>query len=83
MPLSKKCRTQNRYRPWFTPDLTALDQHKNTCTAPASYSPHNMQHFREVRNQYTQSIRKALGHHDVLVSVGHEQPKGFLVGILD
>ena len=25
----KKCRTKNRYSPWFTPDLTALDQHKN------------------------------------------------------
>ena len=24
----KKCRTKNRYSPWFTPDLTALDQHK-------------------------------------------------------
>ena len=25
----KKCRTKKRYSPWFTPDLTALDQHKN------------------------------------------------------
>ena len=25
----KKCRTRNRYSPWFNPDLTALDQHKN------------------------------------------------------
>jgi hypothetical protein len=24
----KKFRTRNRYSPWFTPDLTALDQHK-------------------------------------------------------
>ena len=57
----KKFRTKNRYSPWFTPDLTALDQHKNTpwCTALDSKSPHDMQLFREVRNQYTQSVRKA------------------------
>uniref|UniRef100_A0A674AZS5 Galactosylceramidase b n=1 Tax=Salmo trutta TaxID=8032 RepID=A0A674AZS5_SALTR len=24
-----KCRTRNRYSPWFSPDLTALNQHKN------------------------------------------------------
>ena len=57
----KKCRTKNRYSPWFTPDLTALDQHKNILwrTAIASNSPRDMQLFREVRNQYTQSVRKA------------------------
>ncbi|XP_055768112.1 uncharacterized protein LOC129843422 [Salvelinus fontinalis] len=57
----KKCRTKNRYSPWFTPDLTALDQHKNILwrTAIASKSPRDMQLFREVRNQYTQSVRKA------------------------
>ena len=61
MPLSKKCRTKNRYSPWFTPDLTALDQHKNILwrTALASNSPRDMQLFREVRNQYTQAVRKA------------------------
>ena len=55
----KKCRTKNRNR--FTPDLTALDQHKNILwrTAIASNSPRDMQMFREVRNQYTQSVRKA------------------------
>ncbi|KAM9490028.1 uncharacterized protein ACWYII_002848 isoform 7-T7 [Salvelinus alpinus] len=59
--LFKKCRTKNRYSPWFTPDLTALDQHKNILwrTAIASKSPRDMQLFREVRNQYTQSVRKA------------------------
>ena len=37
----KKCRTKNSYSPWFTPDLTALDQHKNILwrTALASNSP--------------------------------------------
>ncbi|XP_052349929.1 uncharacterized protein LOC127915120 [Oncorhynchus keta] len=57
----KKCRTKNGYSPWFTPDLTALDQHKNILwrTAIASNSPRDMQLFREVRNQYTQSVRKA------------------------
>jgi hypothetical protein len=25
----KKVRTRNRYSPWFSPDLTALNQHKN------------------------------------------------------
>ena len=37
----KKCRTKNRYSLWFTPDLTALDQHKNILlrTALASNSP--------------------------------------------
>jgi hypothetical protein len=40
--------------------LTALDQHKNILwrSALASNSPHNMQLFREVRNQYIQSVRK-------------------------
>uniref|UniRef100_A0A8C7KU43 Reverse transcriptase domain-containing protein n=1 Tax=Oncorhynchus kisutch TaxID=8019 RepID=A0A8C7KU43_ONCKI len=40
---------------------TALDQHKNILwrTAIASNSPRDMQLFREVRNQYTQSVRKA------------------------
>jgi hypothetical protein len=54
----KKRRTKNS--PWFTPDLTALDQHKNTLchSAPASNSHRDMQLFREVRNQYTQSVRK-------------------------
>ncbi|CDQ63256.1 unnamed protein product [Oncorhynchus mykiss] len=57
----KKCRTKNRYSPWFTPDLTVLDQHNNILwqTAIASNSPRDMQLFREVRNQYTQSVRKA------------------------
>jgi prephenate dehydrogenase len=57
----KKCRTRNRYSPSFTPDLTALDQHKNTMwnTALASNSLRDMQLFREVRNQYTQAVRKA------------------------
>ena len=61
MPLSKKCRTKNRYSPWFTPDLTALNQYKNILwrTAIASNSPCDMQLFREVSNQYTQSVRKA------------------------
>ncbi|XP_055747292.1 uncharacterized protein LOC129829557 [Salvelinus fontinalis] len=56
----KKCRTKNRYSPWFTPDLTALDQHKNILwrIAIALNSPRDMQLFREVRNQYTQSVRK-------------------------
>ena len=31
----KKCRTRNRYSPWFTPDLTALNQHKNILWRPA------------------------------------------------
>jgi hypothetical protein len=57
----KKCRTKNRYSSGFTPDLTALDQHKNILwySALASNSPRDMQLFREVRNEYTQSIRKA------------------------
>ena len=57
----KKCRTRNRYSPWFSPDMTALHQHKTMVwrTALASNSPRDMQLFREVRNQYTQSIRKA------------------------
>jgi hypothetical protein len=56
-----KCRTKNRDNPWFTPDLTALGQHKSILwhTAFASNSPQNMQLFREVRNQYTQAVRKA------------------------
>ena len=57
----QKCRTMNRYSPWFTPGLTALDQHKHIlwCTALASNSPRDMQLFWEVRNQYTQAVRKA------------------------
>jgi hypothetical protein len=57
----KKFRTRNRYSPWFSPDLTALDQHKNILwrTALASNSLRDMQLFREVRNQYTQAVRKA------------------------
>ena len=57
----KKFRTKSRYSPWFTPDLTALDQHKNIMwrSAIASNSPRDMQLFREVRNKYTQSVRKA------------------------
>jgi hypothetical protein len=54
--------TKNRYSPWFTPDLTALDQHKNILwrSALALNSPHNMQLFRDVnKNKYTQSVRKA------------------------
>jgi hypothetical protein len=45
MPHLKKCRTRNRYIPWFTPDLTALDQHKKIQwhTALASNSPLDMQ----------------------------------------
>jgi hypothetical protein len=41
----KKCRTKNRYSPWFTPDLTALNQHKNILwrTILASNSPRDMQ----------------------------------------
>ena len=54
-------RTRNRYSPWFTPDPTALDQHKNILwrTALASNSPRDMQIFREVRNQCTQAVWKA------------------------
>jgi hypothetical protein len=57
----KNCRTKDRCSPWFTPDLTALDQNKNILwhTALASNSPRDMQLFREDRNQYTQSVRKA------------------------
>ena len=57
----KKCRTKNRYSPWFTPDLTALNQHKNILwrSALASNSPHDMHIFREARNQYTQAVRRA------------------------
>jgi hypothetical protein len=57
----KKCRTRNRYGPWFTPELTAPGQHKNILwhTALASNSPHDMQLFREVKNQYKQKVRKA------------------------
>uniref|UniRef100_A0A8C7Q8L7 Reverse transcriptase domain-containing protein n=1 Tax=Oncorhynchus mykiss TaxID=8022 RepID=A0A8C7Q8L7_ONCMY len=56
----KKCRTRNRYSPWFSPDLTALNQHKNIIwrSALASNSPRDMQLFREVRNHYTQAVRK-------------------------
>jgi hypothetical protein len=45
----------------FSPDLTALDQHKNILwrSALASKSPRDMQLFREVKNQYTQVVRKA------------------------
>ena len=51
----KKCRTKNRYSPWFTPDLTAIDQHKNIL------------HYHKIApticnfsgNQYTQPVRKA------------------------
>uniref|UniRef100_A0A8K9UDU7 Reverse transcriptase domain-containing protein n=1 Tax=Oncorhynchus mykiss TaxID=8022 RepID=A0A8K9UDU7_ONCMY len=57
----KKFRTRNRYSPWFSPDLTALNQHKNILwrSALASNSPHDMQLFREARNHYTQAVRKA------------------------
>ena len=46
----KKCRTKNRYSPWFTPDLTSLDQHKNILwrTALASNSPRDMHLFRAI-----------------------------------
>jgi hypothetical protein len=56
-----KFRTRNRYSLWFTLDLTALDQHQNILwhTALASNSPRDIQLFREVRNQYTQAVRKA------------------------
>uniref|UniRef100_A0A8K9X890 Reverse transcriptase domain-containing protein n=1 Tax=Oncorhynchus mykiss TaxID=8022 RepID=A0A8K9X890_ONCMY len=57
----KKCRTRNRYSPWFSPDLTALNQHKNMLwrSALASNSPRDMHLFREARNHYTQAVRKA------------------------
>uniref|UniRef100_A0A8C7RRI2 Reverse transcriptase domain-containing protein n=1 Tax=Oncorhynchus mykiss TaxID=8022 RepID=A0A8C7RRI2_ONCMY len=57
----KKCRTRNRYSPRFTPDLSVLDQHKNILwrSALASNSPCDMQLFMEVRNKYTQAVRKA------------------------
>uniref|UniRef100_A0A674E5U0 Reverse transcriptase domain-containing protein n=1 Tax=Salmo trutta TaxID=8032 RepID=A0A674E5U0_SALTR len=57
----KKFRTRNRYSPWFSPDLTALNQHKNILwrSALASNCPRDMQLFREVRNQYTQAVRNA------------------------
>ena len=44
----------------FSPDLTALDQHKNIPwrSALASNSPRDMHIFREVRNKYTQAVRK-------------------------
>jgi hypothetical protein len=60
-PFIKKKKTKNIYSPWFTPDLTALDQYKNILwrTVLASNSPSDMQLFREVRNQYTQAVRKA------------------------
>uniref|UniRef100_A0A8K9Y7J5 Reverse transcriptase domain-containing protein n=1 Tax=Oncorhynchus mykiss TaxID=8022 RepID=A0A8K9Y7J5_ONCMY len=55
----KKFRTRNRYSPWFSPDLTALNQHKNILwrSALASNSLRDMQLFREARNHYT--VRKA------------------------
>jgi hypothetical protein len=55
----KKFRTRNRYSPWFSPGLTALDQHKNILwrTALASNSPRDMQ-LMEVRNHSTQAVRK-------------------------
>jgi hypothetical protein len=48
LPL-RKCRTKNKYSPWFTPDLTALDQHKNILwhSALAMNSLCNLQLFRE------------------------------------
>jgi hypothetical protein len=54
-------RTRNRFSPWFSPDLNALNQHKNILwhSALASNSPYDMQLFREARNQYTQAVRKA------------------------
>uniref|UniRef100_A0A8K9X2D8 Reverse transcriptase domain-containing protein n=1 Tax=Oncorhynchus mykiss TaxID=8022 RepID=A0A8K9X2D8_ONCMY len=57
----KKFRTRNRYSPWFSSDLTALNQHKNILwrSALASNSPRDMQLFREARNHYTQAVRKA------------------------
>uniref|UniRef100_A0A8K9VAJ4 Reverse transcriptase domain-containing protein n=1 Tax=Oncorhynchus mykiss TaxID=8022 RepID=A0A8K9VAJ4_ONCMY len=57
----KKFRTRNRYSPWFSPDLTALNQHKNILwrSALASNSPRDMQLFRKARNHYTQAVRKA------------------------
>ena len=57
----KKCRSRNRYSPWFTPDLSALDQHKNILwrSALASNSPRDMHISREVRTQYPQAVRKA------------------------
>jgi hypothetical protein len=52
----KKCRTCNRYSPWFTPDLTAIDQHKNILwhTALVSNSPRDMQLYLGT-NKYTGS----------------------------
>uniref|UniRef100_A0A8C7Q836 Reverse transcriptase domain-containing protein n=1 Tax=Oncorhynchus mykiss TaxID=8022 RepID=A0A8C7Q836_ONCMY len=47
--------------PWFSPDRTALNQHKNILwrSALAANSPRDMQLFREARHQYTQAVRKA------------------------
>uniref|UniRef100_A0A8K9WUZ7 Reverse transcriptase domain-containing protein n=1 Tax=Oncorhynchus mykiss TaxID=8022 RepID=A0A8K9WUZ7_ONCMY len=57
----KKFRTRNRYSPWFSPDLTALNQQKNILwrSALLSNSPRDMQLFREARNHSTQAVRKA------------------------
>jgi hypothetical protein len=46
----------------FTPDLTALHQHKNILwrSALASKSPHDMQLFREVRYQNPQFEKASL-----------------------
>lgn len=55
----KKLRTKSRYSPWFTPELTALSQHKNILwrMALVSKNPRDRQHFREARNRYTQAVR--------------------------
>ena len=78
----KKCRTKNRYSPWFTPDLTALDQHKNILwrTALASNIPCDIQLFMEVRNQYMQSVRKekAIIFKQTFASCSSKSPKGLV-----
>ena len=51
-------RTKNRYNPWFTPDLTALDQHKNILwhTALALNSPHDCHDRRKGENKAQRGV---------------------------
>lgn len=60
----KKFRTKDRYSPWFSTELTSLNQHKNTLwrTALASNKPRDMQLFKEARNRYTQVVRETKAH---------------------
>jgi len=53
----KKFRSKNRYSPWYT---SYLSQHKNTMwrTALTSKNPYDLQLFMEVRNRYTQAVKK-------------------------